>query len=348
MCHDELYTSLINLYNDSLAVLGGFMYASTNQESNQSPTHFYFLLDRSGSMTNVRGDIVQGLNDYVSQQRRDLSVEEIQMSYLTLVQFDGNDAHEVHLHKVRLGNVKEFGLRDFEPRGSTPLYDAIAKIIRRAERVEEPENKVIIIMTDGEENASLMNDRSSVSELVKQKTEKGWTFVFLGANIEAFEEADKVGILSSNVQNFVQDSTGISRAFTSLAKASSAYSKKAFGGKDVEEMDVSDFFGDDKEAQRDFERRGSSNQQRSMQIQSKNVMSSTIKIPKTGTRRKWLNLQGVNVDVALERIRKDMPSHSLVVKIPVGSMVTADHRTDRVRVWYDPTTNLVTKDPMIG
>ena len=121
------------------------------------------------------------------------------------------------------------------------------------------------------------------------------------------------------------------------------YSKKAYSaaGKNAEEMDVSDFFGDDKEAQRDFERRGS---------KSQNAMPSSMKIPKmmTGTRRKWLNLQGVNVDVALERIRKDMPSHSLVVKIPVGSMVTADHRTDRVRVWYDPTTNLVTKDPMIG
>ena len=142
----------------------------------------------------------------------------------------------------------------------------------------------------------------------------------------------------------------ITRILISRFELEHRYSKKAYnaGGKNAEEMDVSDFFGDDKEAQRDFERRGSSNQQRSMQIQSKNVMSSTIKIPKTGTRRKWLNLQGVNVDVALERIRKDMPSHSLVVKIPVGSMVTADHRTDRVRVWYDPTTNLVTKDPMIG
>ena len=198
------------------------MYAS-NQESTKSPTHFYFLLDRSGSMERVRGDIVQGLNDYVSQQRRDLSVDEMQMSYLTLVQFDGNDAHEVHLHKVRLGNVKEFGLQDFKPRGSTPLYDAIVKMIGRAERVEETENKVVIIMTDGEENASLLNDRSSVSKLVKKKTEEGWMFVFLGANIEAFDEADKVGIVSSNVQNFVQDSTGISRAFTSLAKASSAY-----------------------------------------------------------------------------------------------------------------------------
>ena len=189
-----------------------------------------------------------------------------------------------------------------------------------------------------------MNDRSQV-RIGEQRRRKGGRlprskYRALGGR--------QGSILSSNVQNFVQDSTGISRAFTSLAKASSAYSKKAYGGKDVEEMDVSDFFGDDKEAQRDFERRGSSNQQRSMQIQSKNVMSSTIKIPKTGRRRKWLNLQGVNVDVALERIRKDMPSHSLVVKIPVGSMVTADHRTDRVRVWYDPTTNLVTKDPMIG
>ena len=62
----------------------------------------------------------------------------------------------------------------------------------------------------------------------------------------------------------------------------------------------------------------------------------------------WSNLRGVDVDVALERIRKSMPSHSEVVKVPTGSVVTMDYRTDRVRIWYDETTNLVTKIPMVG
>lgn len=340
----------------NLAVIGGVMYASSAsagakvEMSRVARTHFYFLLDRSGSMGGVRGDIIGGLNTYVSEQRRDLSPEELDMSYLTLVQFDGKDSHEVHLHREKLQDVKKFGLEDFVPRGSTPLYDAIAKIVERAEKAGEQENKVIIIMTDGEENASLKNNKLTVSKLVSEKSAEGWTFVFLGANIEAFEEADKVGIHKSNTQNFVQDSAGISRAFSSLAKASSAYSKRVYSDKKHDGNQAENFFEGNNDAQRDFEER---QQQKPVAIAAttKLKMIPQINMPHLDAataRKSWPSLKGTDVDVAVEKIRSDVKYVSQVVKVPVGSVVTMDHRTDRVRIWYDTKTNQVAETPMIG
>jgi hypothetical protein len=54
------------------------------------PTHIYPLIDRSGSMSAIVGDVVGGFNQFLADQQRDGSDARI-----TIVQFDSQDPQEV-------------------------------------------------------------------------------------------------------------------------------------------------------------------------------------------------------------------------------------------------------------
>eukprot|EP00939_MAST-03C_sp_MAST-3C-sp1_P003294 g3294.t1 len=62
----------------------------------------------------------------------------------------------------------------------------------------------------------------------------------------------------------------------------------------------------------------------------------------------WPELKDSDVDTAVQVIKSQRPDLRTVVKLPEGSMVTKDYRLDRVRVYYDTSTNKVTKAPMAG
>jgi Mg-chelatase subunit ChlD len=70
-----------------------------------------------------------------------------------------------------------FSCRIFlKPRGGTPLFDAIGLAIHDLENVEEStdENKVLVIVTDGFENASKEYTFENISSKIKEKEEAGW------------------------------------------------------------------------------------------------------------------------------------------------------------------------------
>ena len=64
-------------------------------------------------------------------------------------------------------------------------------------------------------------------------------------------------------------------------------------------------------------------------------------------RTMWPEYKGINVDKAIENIKKENPELN-VYKVATDEMVTMDYRTDRVRVYYDRNTNLVVTAPTIG
>src|ERR1700692_92901 len=84
----------------------------------------------------------------------------------------------------------------YVPRGNTPLYDAIGECIRRT----DPKGRaaIVLVITDGEENASSEFTRESVKTLLKEKESEGWTFAFLGADIDSYAVGGSVGVSPSN------------------------------------------------------------------------------------------------------------------------------------------------------
>ena len=80
-----------------------------------------------------------------------------------------------------------------------------------------PEHTVFIITTDGMENASRVYDVNRVKEAIKRQSEKyGWEFVFLAANIDALETADRFGIGRERAMNFKQDKEGFERCYMAM------------------------------------------------------------------------------------------------------------------------------------
>jgi hypothetical protein len=172
------------------------------------------VLDRSGSMSGNRAGTISGYNEYIHGLRFD---EDSEYS-VTLIQFDAPMAKPeltVNYQDCALADVPELTPDAYVPRGNTPLYDAIGECIRRT----NPEGRAVIVLviTDGEENASTEFTRDSVKALLRGKESEGWTFAFLGADIDSYAVGGSVGISPSNTANYVK---GNEKAlFSSLAKS---------------------------------------------------------------------------------------------------------------------------------
>ena len=216
--------------------------------------HLYVLLDRSGSMVAMAEQVVAGFNRLVAEQQADGHD-----ARMTLVQFDDLDIRELVFDAVPIVEVVPLSPRDFEPRGSTPLLDATGAIIDRAARRaaelaadgQAPEQLLVVTITDGEENASRELTRAQVVDLVRAKEAEGWTFVFLGAGLDAYAEAGSMGYRADSVQPFAPDGDGADIAFRSLSTSTTVFRRRLRRVRPGEELDLGDFFADDKPAEVD-------------------------------------------------------------------------------------------------
>lgn len=170
----------------------------------------FFLLDRSGSMEMTRDDTIGGFNAFVSDQRA-LNPDAL----MTLWQFD----HEVLVSYTNkpLSEVPLLDRSTFQPRGSTHLLDTIGEALKSNPVAEPP---IVVIFTDGQENGSHKFNKAGIKEMVEQKTSEGWTFVYLGANQDAFAEAGSMGIAPACTMNY--DGARTPEAFTRLSAALSS------------------------------------------------------------------------------------------------------------------------------
>ena len=142
----------------------------------------------------------------------------------------------------------------YQPRGVTPLYDAVGKLIgsadqritHRKEKDWPEEDQLVIVFTDGLENASRKFGRRKVFDLITDRMEAGWTFVFMGANQDSYAEGHKIGLVDGNVQNYAATPDSVKVAFSSVSRASVEFRNK---GRLQRNQDREDFFGGVKEAE---------------------------------------------------------------------------------------------------
>lgn len=181
------------------------------------------LLDRSGSMQDAKSDHEGGLNSFIEDQRL-LKGD----TYLTLVQFDSHNSCEIVYDGVLIEKV---GKIELIPRGGTPLLEAIVRTTvhvkeRLSRQSRKPDQVVLMIITDGHENSSAAEyTKKRVQDLLKECTEKNqWVVLYLGANVDAFDEAHNLGI---NLQNAVSYNNNISTAVHAMYAATSSNTVKA-------------------------------------------------------------------------------------------------------------------------
>lgn len=195
------------------------------------------VLDRSGSMQSVARETRSGFNEYVTTLENDKNAD--YSVHVTLFDTEVEKRHS----DVRPQDVEELDDVNYAPDGMTALYDAAMSTISKTQQLlKEGEKVLFVIMTDGGENSSKEHTRDDFQKKVKELEKAGnWSFVFLGANQDAWANAQHFGFMPGNVVTYTASGTGVRSAFATVASNTTAFAMNA-------NMTTDSFFSDkDKE-----------------------------------------------------------------------------------------------------
>lgn len=211
-------------------------------------TSILFLLDRSGSMTDLQSDVIGGFNTFLTKQKSLPGYAE-----LTLVQFD--DKYEVNYRNKNLKDVSKLNKDNYQPRGSTALLDAIGRSINELgqhlallNEEDRPERVIFISFSDGLENSSKELTYEKINEMITHQTNKyGWSFIYLGANQDAIKEASKIGIMANKSMTYSASSIGTASVYDAASNLISLMRSCS-----VEDMNNVEFSEEDKKKQEEL------------------------------------------------------------------------------------------------
>ena len=198
-------------------------------------TEVVFILDRSGSMSGLEADTIGGFNSMIEKQKKsegDVLISTVLFDHESIVLHD----------RVPLAEIQPMTDKDYETRGSTALLDAIGDAIKHIKNVhkyareeDRPAKTLFVITTDGEENSSTRFSYKEIKKLVEAQQEKGWEFIFMGANIDAISVASHMGILASRAVNYHNDSRGTEKRFAAVSNFMGAFAAAAPMGMPVDD-----------------------------------------------------------------------------------------------------------------
>jgi hypothetical protein len=196
-----------------------------------------FVLDETGSMAVIAKDTIGSFNTFVEEQKK-LNAEvtfSLVLFSLTTMEDTYRKVHE----SVRLDDVKLLDRETYRPRGNTPLLDAVGSTIdslgaRLAAMPEHdrPDQVIVVILTDGEENASKEYTLAQVREKVQHQREVyKWEVIFLGCGIDAYAVGGSLGIARAATSSYAATASGVQKALNTASRTvSSLVDDSSVGG----------------------------------------------------------------------------------------------------------------------
>ena len=184
---------------------------------NKNLTEIVFILDRSGSMAHLESDTIGGYNSLIKKQRNEFGEATI-----TTVLFD--DSYEIVHDNADIRKVAPLTNKEYYARGATALLDAVGKTINHVGNRHKlapssliPGKTLVVIITDGYENASREYTVRDIRKIIeRQKNKYNWEFLFLGANIDAISAAGDIGITPDRAATYQADSKGTQMNFDAV------------------------------------------------------------------------------------------------------------------------------------
>lgn len=179
--------------------------------------HVQIVLDRSGSMGSIAAATIDAVNGFFAKQRVHPG-----MLRLSLADFDSQEPFRTVIDGVPISEVLDLTESDYRPRGGTPLLDAIGRAVERldARAAQLPdEDQVLVILTDGYENASTDYTHARIARLLEARQEAGWAVLFLGANQDSFATGGRMNMRQGNTRNFQASADGVRQAMAQTSEA---------------------------------------------------------------------------------------------------------------------------------
>lgn len=186
-------------------------------------TELVFILDRSGSMHGLEADTIGGFNSVLASNQAlegDANV--------TTILFD--DRVQLLHDRQPVKSVAPITGKDYYVRGMTALLDAVGMAIRKIDNVQahtaedyRAEKVQFVIITDGMENASREYSLARIRQLIDQRREMGWDFLFLGANMDAVGVAGEMGIHHDRAVTAMADKQGVPLQYEAVACANAQF-----------------------------------------------------------------------------------------------------------------------------
>ena len=168
----------------------------------------HILLDETGSMLSMKATAIESYNAYLDQlEGLDLKI--------ALTTRSKQQTKLVHTGRIPTEAGRVDG-ESHQPGAGTPLFDAMEVVMasseimaKEADIEKTPDSHVdvlIVVLTDGCENASREHTLETINTLIKEREEMwGWNFLYLGTSPEAWgNEAAYVG--TNMASNTIQSS----------------------------------------------------------------------------------------------------------------------------------------------
>lgn len=187
-------------------------------------TELVFILDKSGSMSGLENDTIGGFNSMLEKQKA-VDGE----CRITTVLFD--NSYTLLHDRIDIHAVSPMTNTEYFVGGSTALLDAIGLTINKLVSVQRntaedyrADKVMFVIITDGEENSSREYSADKVRSMIEHEKEKyGWEFIFLGANIDAVQTAQRFGIDADRAVDYIPDAKGTQLNFEAMAETVACY-----------------------------------------------------------------------------------------------------------------------------
>lgn len=202
--------------------------------TDRNKTELAFIVDRSGSMASIREAMIVGFNAFCADQQKLPG-----QCTVSLYQFDNE--YDVVYEERPL----DAATMQLEPRGYTALYDAVGRSIRligerlaRKPEHERPASVVVVIITDGHENASKEMSYEHVAVTMKEhETKYNWRFAFMGS--KGLADAQRMGIATQSMGAYVASASGVRSMYRNIGQAITSYRSDVADGDDNAVLDIS-------------------------------------------------------------------------------------------------------------
>ena len=188
-------------------------------------SHILVILDASGSMQPKRGDTIGGVNAYLAEQARADGA-----ALVTVVTF--NDTMTTIRALEAVTHVRPITEADYSPSGNTALYDAVGLATSTLRDVDRgwAQKTVVLIFTDGQENASKTWTRALIREQITALQARGWEFLYFGADLSSMRDAQAIGVPPGNMVRYAEAETSLALSVASAMTRNVREGKHAAAG----------------------------------------------------------------------------------------------------------------------